>query len=372
MAGQMRAQAAPAALSTIWIGLTALAPPDAPTLAYALDTLESASAAAQPVEPGEQYPAPSEDRIPSPPEADPAPAKSSERTSWTLSVDASLLADSNVTNGSDSDTVLVDTGSGLLPVPLDPAIRERSGIGFGLSAAAGVRHAISEEVKLAADAEAYSLQYEGTRTDDSGIMLAAGAELASGGDSAVVQLLAFERWYGGISASQGYGIRGRFRHKLGEGETIGLSLEGRSYQSDYGAEYGGRNASAFLIYESLLNADLSGSAGIFARREWLETDSYSNFEYGAYAGLTQSLNDDVAVGFSVGISRLTFDGAIAFLSPEPRSDWRSYGSLYFMARKPLTLGLYPSLTYSYNRTDSSIDFFRSDRHRLRLGVARKF
>jgi outer membrane protein len=368
----MRAHAAPAALCTIWIGLTAFAPPDAPILAYAVDSLEGASAAAQPVEPGEQYPAPEADLIPEPPAADPAQAPRPERTTWTLSVDASLLADSNVTNGSDSDTVLIDTGAGLLPVPLDPVVRERSGTGFGLSAAGGLRLEVDKGVRLAADVEAYALEYEGARTDDSGILLAGGAELSGGGDSALVQLIAFERWYGGISAYQGYGIRGRFRHKLAQGQAIALSLEGRVFESDYGEAYGGRHASAYLTYESLLNADLSGSAGLFARREWLETDAYSSFEYGAYAGLTHSLNDDVAVGLSVGLSRLRFDGAIAFLSPDPRSDWRSYGSLYVLARKPVALGITPSLTYTYNRSDSSIDFFRSDRHRLRLGLQRNF
>jgi hypothetical protein len=368
----MRAQAAPAALCTIWIGLTALAPPEAPSLAYALDSLEGASAAAQPVEPGEQYRAPEEERIPSAPAANPAPVPHPERTTWTLSVDASLLADSNVTNGSDSDTVLVDTGSGLLPVPLDPAVRQKSGVGAGMSAAAGVRLAVDEGVKLAADAEAYALEYEGTRSDDAGILLAGGAELSGGGDSALVQLIAFERWYGGISAYQGYGIRGRFRHKLAEGQSVGLNLEGRMFESDYGEAYGGRQASAWLTYESVLNADWSGSAGLFVRREWLETDAYSSFEYGAYAGLTHSFDDNVAVGVSAGLSRLAFDGPVAFLSPDPRSDWRSYASLYVTARKPVLLGIYPSITYTYNRTDSSIDFFRADRHRLRLGLARTF
>jgi hypothetical protein len=369
----MRAQAAPAALCTIWLGLTALTPPEAPSLAYALDSLDGESAAAQPVEPGEQYPAPEADRIPSPPADDPAPAPRPERTVWTLGVDASLLADSNVTNGSDSDTVLVETGAGLLPVPLDPAVRERSGIGLGMSAAAALRVAVSEGVKLVADAEAYALEYEGTRSDDAGILLAGGAELSGGGgDSALVQLLAFERWYGGISAYQGFGVRGRFRHQMGAGQALALSLDGRIYESDYGEEYGGRHASAYLTYESLLNPDLSGSAGIFARREWLESDSYSSFEYGAYAGLTYSLSDDLAAGLSVGLSRLRFDGAIAFLSPDPRSDWRSHGSLFVMTRRPVALGIIPSLTYTYNRSDSSIDFFRADRHRLRLGLRRNF
>lgn len=368
----MRAHAAPAALCTIWIGLTALAPPDAPNLAYALDSLEGESAAAQPVEPGEQYPAPAEDRIPDPPAADSGPAPRPERISWTLSVDASLLADSNVTNGSDSDSVLIDTGAGLLPVPLDPAVRERSGIGMGVSAAADLRVTVNEEVKIAADAEAYALQYEGTRSDDSGILLAGGAEIARGGDSGLVQITAFERWYGGLSAYRGYGIRGRFRHKLTDDQTIGLSLEGRIFESGYGEDYGGRTASAYLTYESVLNADWSGSAGLFARREWLEADAYSSFEYGAYASITRSLNDDVAIGLSAGLSRLSFDGAIAFLSPDPRSDWRSYASLYVMARKPVALGIYPSFTYTYNRNDSAIDFFRSERHRLRLGLRRNF
>lgn len=368
----MRAQAAPAALCTIWLGLTAFAPPEAPSLAYALDSLDLDSAATQPVEPGEQYPAPEVDRIPSPPPADQAPPPRPERTTWTLGIDASVLADSNVTNGSDSETVLIDTGAGILPVPLDPAVRAKSGIGFGMSAVGGLRLAVDEGVNLAADAEAYALEYEGPRSDDAGILLAGGAELSGGGDSALVQLIAFERWYGGISAYQGYGVRGRFRHKLGEGQNVGLSVEGRIFESDYGEEYGGRQASGYLTYESVLNADLSGSTGIFARREWLESDSYSSFEYGAFAGLTHSLNDELAIGFSVGLSRLTFDGAVAALSPDPRSDWRSYGSLYLMARKPVALGLFPSLTYSYNRTDSSIDFFRSDRHRLRLGIARNF
>ncbi len=44
----------------------------------------------------------------------------------------------------------------------------------------------------------------------------------------------------------------------------------------------------------------------------------------------------------------------------------------FLSRRPLAWGFSPSATYTYNRTDSNIAFYRSDRHRMRLGLLRRF
>lgn len=66
----------------------------------------------------------------------------------------SVNADSNVTNGTRLHTVPIDTGEGPLPVPVDPNLRERSGIGHGISGAANVRLPISEEAALAVDVAA--------------------------------------------------------------------------------------------------------------------------------------------------------------------------------------------------------------------------
>jgi hypothetical protein len=36
------------------------------------------------------------------------------------------------------------------------------------------------------------------------------------------------------------------------------------------------------------------------------------------------------------------------------------------------LGFSPSLTYTYNRAESSLDLYRTSRHRLQVGLARYF
>jgi hypothetical protein len=377
----MRRHATLAALCASWVALTAFALPSEPqpSLEYALDDLGgeaqvSALADVQPVEPGEQYPPSEQDRTvraaggQGPPEPAPAPRKI-----WTLSIDASVTADSNVTNGSDLEQIDVDVGGQTLPVALDPRLRERSGIGVGISAVGGIKLPIADEVALTADAEAYLLEQDGGDTDDAALLAAAGIERTSkSGRLVSLQAIAFERWYGGIAANEGVGLRGRFREPVGDGAYVTLDVDARVFDSDYGEDYGGRQASLYLVYQRPLATSLSGSLGIFARREWLEADPFSSLELGAYGGLSRYLSADLTGGVSLGVSRLRFDGPILFLAPDPRRDWHYSASLYLAARRPLAWGFSPSMTYTYNRTDSNIAFYRSDRHRMRLGLLRRF
>jgi len=187
-----------------------------------------------------------------------------------------------------------------------------------------------------------------------------------------LQLIAFERWYGGITASAGYGVRGRYRQQAGEGRAISLAIDARIFASDYGEDFGGTQAAAYLSYEMVLAPDLSASLGGFVRREWLAEDSYSGLEAGPYGGLSHYLGDDLVAGVSASVSRLSYDAPLLFLSPDARRDWRFSGTASLATRRPLLLGIYPSLAYSYNRNSSSIGFYRAERHRLRLGLLRSF
>jgi hypothetical protein len=171
---------------------------------------------------------------------------------------------------------------------------------------------------------------------------------------------------------QGVGIRTRYRQPVGEGQALTLSIDARTFESDYGEDFGGTEAGAYLTYEAVIDPTLSGSAGFYARASWLGADAYSSREYGAFGGLSHYLTSGLVGGITAGLAYADYDGPILLLSPNPRSDWRAYGSLYIAARRPLLVGLTPSLTYTYNRTSSSIEFYRADRHRLRLGVSRTF
>jgi hypothetical protein len=365
-----------AALCGAWLLLAAFDEPTPlvydPGPAAANDQL-TASPSTQPPDPGEQYPARLADQTVGSDPAPPAATEPRHGPLWRLTVDASAVADSNVTNSTDLETVELDLGGLILPVPLDPSLRAHGDVGYGVSASGSGRVPVGEGVALALDAEGYVLEYDGSVTDDASLLLAFGTEVTgAGGDILLVEVTGFERRFGGISAMRGVGLRGRYQRPAGEGARVSLLVDGRIFDSGYGDDFGGTEAGAYLSYEATLAPGLSGSLGVYGRGSWLGADAYSNREFGAYGGLNRYLGDYLTGGVSGGISRVVFRGPIAVLGPEARRDWRWYGSAYLTARRPVLVGLTPSLTYTYNRTGSSIEFYRAERHRLRFGLSRTF
>ncbi len=368
-----------APLCVAWLCLAGAAPPRLEVVIYewpALPAGGDGDAVTIPGEPGEQYPPSAREEVvlpaADPPPAAPRPA-GSRAADFRVSVDLSVTADSNVTNGTDLRAVPIDFGDGPLPVPVDPNLREKTGIGAGASAAANVRLPISAEAALAVDVEGYALEYEGPRSDDASALVAAGLEFGAGDAPAgSLQLIAFERWYGGVKALEGVGLRGNWRRALSPQSNFRLAVDARIFDSGYGDAFGGSQASLYVTYDSVLNPSLSFSGGAYARREWLGDDSFSSLDAGVYGGLSAFLNEDFSGGVIAGLSRTAFDAPFLLLDPDPRADWRVYASGWLSTRRPLALGIHPSLTYTYSRTSSSIPYFSSDRHRLRLGMQRKF
>jgi hypothetical protein len=353
------------------LALAAFAPPSGPRLGYALEGLTEMAALSPPVQPGEQYPPAGQDRtvatVPTP-----ASAPRARHLDWTLSVDASVTADSNVTNSTDSKAVLVDDGSGPLPVPLDPNLRRRGGLGYGLSAAGSVKLPVAPGLAVDLAADGYYLDYPGSTADDASVTASAGLDLDRGKSQASVQLIAFDRWYAGISAMAGGGVRATYRQEVGEGQHLALYLDARIFDSDYGELFGGRQANAYLAYDIVLDPTLTAAGGVYVRRDRLRDNGFSSTEIGAYGNLTHYLGPNFTGGLSLGVSRALFDAPVAFLSPDPRRDWRYYASLFVTTRRPVLWGVTPSLTYTWNRTSSSILYYRAERHRLRLGLQRSF
>jgi outer membrane protein len=374
--GRRRVTLAPLCLA--WLALAGASPPRLEVSNWEpeqAETLAGGTAASLtiPVEPGEQYP-PTRREEAAPVAAVPPPAPPpSRRADVRLSVDMSVTADSNVTNGTRLHAVPIDFGDGPLPVPVDPNLRERSGLGYGVSAAANVRLPIAAEAALALDVEGYALEYEGGRSDDASALVAAGVEFgSSAAPEGSLQLIAFDRWYGGVKALEGVGVRGHWRVPLDARSNLRLAVDARIFDSGYGDRFDGREGSLYVSYDTVLGPRLSASAGLYAHRQWLGDDAFSSLDLGVYGGLSFYLGEDFAGGITAGLSRTRFDEPFLLLDPGARSDWRAYGSAWLSTRRPVALGLHPSLTYTYNRTSSSIGYYDSQRHRLRLGVKRKF
>ena len=370
-----------AALCLASLGLVGAAPPRLAVVAWEpagpvplAGGAGAAAATSIPVEPGEQYPPTRREEAQSPAVAPPRPEAPRRRPpDLRLTVDASVTADSNVTNGTSLHSVPIDLGDGPLPVPVDPNLRERSGIGYGLSAAANVRLPIADSAALALDVEGYAVEYDGRRSDDASALVAAGLEFGSGAvPEGSLQLIGFDRWYGGVETQRGLGARGHWRFPLDRQSNVRLAVDARIFDSAYGERFEGSEASLYVTYDTVLAPSLSASAGLYGRRQWLGDDSFSSLDVGAYAGLSFYLGEDFAGGITGGLSRTAFDEPFLLLAPDIRSDWRAYGSAWLTTRRPLLWGVHPSLTYTYNRTSSSIAYYESQRHRLRLGLKRRF
>jgi hypothetical protein len=228
-----------APLCAAWLCLAAAAPPRLGVVTYEGPELLAggSEASSPPIEPGEQYPPTAREESVRPAVAAPAaprPQAKARSAEFRLSVDMSVTADSNVTNGTDLRTVPIDLGDGPLPVPVDPNLREKAGIGAGISGAANVRLPISSEAALAVDVEGYAVQYEGRRSDDESALVAAGVEFGPGdAPTGSIQLTGFERWYGGVKALEGIGLRGNWRHPLSPTSNLRLAVDARIFDSAY-------------------------------------------------------------------------------------------------------------------------------------------
>jgi hypothetical protein len=291
---------------------------------------------------------------------------------YRLTVDFAAIADSNATNGTRLREVPMLSGEQRIPVPLDPRLRQKSGFGRSAAVSGNVKLPLGASTSLIAAAEAYFIDYPGSLSDDASLSFSAGLELGPEASRTTVEGLLFDRWYGGESAMAGWGLRVGHREALGHGQSLRAVAEGRIYSSGYGRAFDGKQASLWLSYDAVLDPSLTASASLYIRRDALRDRAYASTEVGAYDSLSYYLGPRFAGSATLGVARAWFDEPIPFLATTSRADWRPWLAVSLTTRRPLVWGFTPSLTYSYGRTSSSLPFYESDRHRLRLGFARSF
>lgn len=293
------------------------------------------------------------------------------RKNWNFNIDVGLAPDTNVNNATSAR--LIDSIYGNNTIELNDEARRRKGVGQFVGASGGVRLRLKDGVAMLIDADGQLTNQSGTSADDISALVAAGPELTmKNGARVSVQAVGVKRWYGGKVAQQGGGGRISFQQNLTAGQRVGLQVDVRNVTSGYGHAYAGWQSSAFATYERVVHRSLIASATLFARRESLGLDAYSNTEFGGSVGIGGELPHGINAGLSAGISRVLFDDPLPILSPDKRRDWRLNARAYVGARSIRVLGFSPSFTYTYNQSESSLDLYRTTRHRVQLGLARYF
>jgi hypothetical protein len=292
-----------------------------------------------------------------------------------LSFDFGIAPDTNVTNGTNAQSVDLVYGNQTIPnaLALTGNVRSRSGIGQTASLSAGIRHHVGENIALLADIDAQGVNYAGQGADDFTGQLAAGPELKLSDRMTIsVEGIASQRYYGGVRAATQFGGRATLERVLNAGQRIGLTLDSRHTDSGYSPIYNGWTTGAYATYERVVMRSMVASASIFYRTDKLNSKAYSDQEVGMSLGIGGELKHGINAGISGGFSHASYDAPLAFLAVNPRVDWRYNARVYLGLRSVRVLGFSPSMTYTFSRIDSSMNLYKSERSRLAFNLARYF
>ncbi|UZK66715.1 surface lipoprotein assembly modifier [Sphingomonas sp. M1-B02] len=296
-----------------------------------------------------------------------------QQRAWRLDVDFGIAPDSNINNATAVDQVTINLGGYTLPVTLNDGARARSGTGQTASVSAGLRLPVGGNFSMLLDVDSNGTNYAGAAYDDYQGQIAAGPELRlSQSASIFAEGVVAQRWFGGSLASRQFGIKAGGQAAIGMRDRAGLQLDARRTDARFGDEYDGWQVGLYGSYEHALSQSLVGSAGFIARRDWLREAAFSSTELGLTAGVGGELPLGINFSLSGSVSRAHYDAPIQLFSPDPRSDWRFATRATLGNRGIRLFGFSPEISLSYLRNRSNIDFYSTERVRVRMALARYF
>ncbi len=294
-----------------------------------------------------------------------------DRRPWHLNADVGIAPDTNITNGTDAETIDISFGNNVLPFKLQGNARKRSGLGQTGSVSGGWRFKLSEKAALLVDGDVQGINYSGTDLDDYTAQIALGPQYRlTDATSVSVQGIGSQRWFGGRRAATQLGMRTQVQHLLDRGERIGLTIDARHTDSGFGPSYDGWSLGAYASYERVMMRSMIASASLYIRTDQLRAKTFTNDDYGINLGIGGELKHGINAGLSGGISRTSY--AAPYLDPYPRRDWRYSVRVYAGLRSVRLLGLSPSVTWNFTRTDSSMALYQSNRQRFAFNLAKYF
>lgn len=293
--------------------------------------------------------------------------------SFRADISLGLAPDTNINNATSARTVDVRLGDLELPLTLNDAARARSGVGQTGTLSLASRLPVGGDTFFVGNADASGSNYDGARFDDYLAQIAAGAETqVSNGASVSLQAIAAQRWFGGTVASRQLGARLGTQFAIGEVRRLGVQLDLRHTDSHFDRAFGGWQGGIYASYETPFSRNLIAAAQVFARRDWLREPAYANVEVGGNATVAGDLPRGISFSLGGTVSRAWFDAPMAIFSAEPRRDWRLTSQVTLGYRKVRVFGFSPQVAWQTTVIGSSLAYFRSERNRFTVSLARYF
>ena len=294
------------------------------------------------------------------------------KRAWSLNVDLGIAPDSNINNATAADTITVFYGTQPIPLALDHNAQARSGVGVTGSIDGGVRLPLAKNMLMLVDVDMFGTKYRNSAYDDISLEAAAGPELKLSEKLSIrAEGVVAQRDFGNRIASRQIGIKGGAQFELDTAQRVGLQIDLRHTNSRFDHGYDGWQLGTYATYERVIKRSMIASANLFVRRDWMTSGAYSNTEIGGLVGLAGELPKGFNFGVSAGASHAGYDQA-SFFSLTPRHDWRFNARATLGNRAIRVLGFSPSMSLSYGRSDSSIDYYSTARTRFKFALARYF
>lgn len=295
------------------------------------------------------------------------------RRNWQFGFDFGIAPDTNINSATNAETVDINFGPLTLPLTLDDEARARSGTGLTANVFGSLRLPASEHASIVFDLDASMVNYEGKQADDYSVQLAAGPEWRLGKATTLsLQAVGLHRWYAGMVAARQAGGKLTVQHDLSRRQRLGLQVDARYSDSDFGEAFVGWQIGAVATYEHVVAKSAIASASLFARRDMMKLATNSSSTLGVNLGIGGELPLGINAGISGGVSYSRYDQAVWFFSNDRREDWRWQARAYAGLRQVRVLGFSPSVEYRFASVETNYAFYRSERHRFNFKLARYF
>ena len=304
------------------------------------------------------------------------------RNRWNGRLNFSITPDSNINNGSSSDTTFLL--GGLIEVPLTGAARALSGVEFALSADLRYRFYETEtraqDVTFQMDARHYELSASakesapGTEGNDFDFAIySAGYAFRQinfdrrGEFRATADL--GQTWYGGEEYTRFFRLGGAQSYRLGRGNKIDLRLAGEHQTGITTNDSDTLRADLSFTTHVLNGATFWTGATVASTRSPYRSAEFDEIGVRAQLTLAKPLAG-ATVQLGVGARNRSYDYSLH--SMDGRQDDRVQADLTMIFRKVDYYGFNPTMQISASRTDSNIALYDSERIGINFGIRSAF
>lgn len=286
---------------------------------------------------------------------------------WSYSLSIALAPDTNI-NGATTERDIELFG---LPFTLSEDARKKSGIGMSVEGALEFAPHIAANARWRIGGAAQRREYDGDMFDDMAISVQTGPRVVLRHWDLSLLATAMNRWYGGELYSQARG--GRIEAIWHPGGRSVLSASLGLLDLDYTLVNGrdGLVANASLSAFRQLDATSALTARLGINRQDARETANANWSGLFAAGYQRELPGGFSVYLEPSIGLADYDGALVAFG-QSRSD-RIYGGTLALLNRHIVLDRFtPRISYSFTRTDSNIDLYDFNRHRIEIGLTTVF